>query len=212
MRMAAALGMGGAVVNVLSAPFHGAAYFATESGSTDLLPMQETWGRAVRDAFPAMFSFADIDTVYLTYGKLTVLAVALYAVALAGLHVAQGPALSPVTRRFGSVALAFWGVLVLFAAILYYVVNLDVFFFPVIPALLGVVVCTAAYGWGMRKGPAGRSPGWMLLAASLLVVPLVAVAGHIPFGFLGFAAFWLVNGPGLRRPEPSSGPGGSTTP
>src|SRR5687767_7096545 len=85
-RLAGMLAVAGAVLVLLVAPFHAAAYFNTEDGSTDLLPWQEAGGEWLREAFPSAFDFASTDQVYKTYGVVTATALALLAVGFLGFH------------------------------------------------------------------------------------------------------------------------------
>lgn len=192
LRLALVVGLLGALLNVAAAPFHGAAYFATEDGSTELMPHQEAWGAWVREHVPVAFS-GGADAAYLFWGKLSAASFVLTAFALAGLHGAQEARLARGARIVGRTLVATWGVVALIAVFLYYVAVLDPVFVAMLPFLLASLVLTGVYGiQTVRRGAYPRAVGWALFSAALAFVPLVIFAGHIPFGLLGFDVLWLV--------------------
>lgn len=190
-RLAAALGCAAALLNLVSAPFHGAAYFATEDGSKDLFAHQTAWGEAVRGAFPSLYD-GDAYATYLMFGKVTAVVVVLFAVAMAGLHGLQDAGLPRARRVTGRVVVALWSVFALAVVGEYFTPYTDAIFVVALPVLLLLIVLTAVYGWMTAKAAVlpGRV-GWALFVAALSIVPLVVLAGHIPFGFYGPSAAWL---------------------
>ena len=197
LRHAAALGLAAALLNLLVAPFHGAAYFATADGGEDLLPHQRAWGEALRGALPGAFAFDDPYGVYLAYGKLTAVAVALYAAAMVALVLAR-------PRRaggLGKATAAAWSLFALLAAAEYFTPFTDQVFLALVPVLLATLVLTGLLGRKLARG--GGTPrlfAHALLGGAVAFVPVVIVAGHIPFGLLGLGAAWgLLVALGLRR-------------
>lgn len=190
-RLSAIVGTVAALLSFVSAPFHGAAYFATEDGSTDLFAHQSAWGEAVRDAFPVLFD-GDTYATYIAFGKVTALVVALFAVAMAGLHGLQDATLGRARRMTGRVVVTLWAVFAVAVVAEYFTPYTDEVFVVALPVLLLLIVLTAVYGWMTAKAAAlPRRVGWALFGAAVAFIPLVVLAGHMPVGFYGFSLAWL---------------------
>lgn len=198
-----------ALVNLVVAPFHAAAYFATEDGSEDLLAHQVAMGEAIRGALPSLYA-GDAYDVYLALGKLTALAVAGLAFAFAGLHGAQDAALPRARRIVGRVLVGVWALFGALAVGEYFTPLTDVLFLAAIPTLLALLVLTGLYGWWTaRSGVLPRRVGWAFFAAALAFIPLVIAFGHVPFGLYGFSLAWLSTVPVLWRLSRPDRPTGS---
>lgn len=191
LRLALVTGVAAGLVNLLTAPFHGAAYFATEDGSTDLFPHQVAWGAWLRGAVPAAFAGGP-DAAYLLWGKGTALAVLLYAVAFFFLQRAQASRVTRGPRLVGRLASAGWFLFAAFSSFLFYGALVEAVFLAMVFTILVTLVLTATYGVMIaRRRVLPARVGWSLLAAALAVVPLVVIGGHIPLGFWGFAFAWF---------------------
>jgi len=201
LRVTRLLALAAVALNLAVAPFHGAAYFATEDGGEDLMPHQEAWGSAVRGAFPGLYD-GDAYGVYLMFGKLTAAAVALFAVAFAGLHGAQDARLPPRRRTTGRVLVGAWALFALLALGEYFTPFTDALFLVMVPVLLTVLVLSGVYGvMTARAGILPRRVGWAFLAAAIAFIPLVILAGHIPFGLYAFSFAWLATLWALRAED-----------
>lgn len=191
LRVAPMAGLAGALTNLVSAPFHAAAYFATEEGRTELFPHQEAAGAWLREAVPAAFA-AGPDAAYLTWGKFTALAMLLYATAFVLLQHGVAPRAGRLPRVAGRIAAGAWVLFALFSTFLFFGALLDAVFVVMVLTILVALVSTATYGVLVaRRRLLQRRVGALLVGAAIAVVPLVVLAGHIPLGFLGFAVAWI---------------------
>src|SRR5688572_490684 len=84
LRAAAWCGIIGAIVIVLAAPFHAAAYFATPDGSQDLFAHQVAGGEAIRAAVPSAYPVGEEYASYLAFGRVTSSGLALMGIAFLG--------------------------------------------------------------------------------------------------------------------------------
>lgn len=197
-RVAGWCGVAGALVLLLVAPFHAAAYFATPDGSEDLFPYQRAAGEAIRGA--AATAYSDPYASYLAFGRITAAGIALLAIAFIGYHGATDADLPRRARIVGRVAAVSWVVLGAAALAEYLTPFTDQIFLVAAPSLLATIVLTAVYGWmRARHGPEPRWTAWALFAGAVAYVPLIVLFGHIPMGAYGFSAAWLAIGPRLAR-------------
>lgn len=199
-RAAALAAMIGSVLVLLFGPFHAAAYFNTPDGSEDLFRYQTEAGRALREAIPAAYGFAAPYDVYLTYGKLTSIGMALLGIGFLGLHGTRDASLPKGPRNVGRAACIAWVGLGASALAEYFTPFTDVIFPFAAASLLATILLTAIVGIvHARRRTWPRWVGATVAGAAIAFVPLVILAGHIPMGAYGFAIAWLAIGPWMRR-------------
>lgn len=202
-RAAAIAAMLGAAILLLFAPLHAAAYFNTPDGSEDLFAYQAAGGRWIRETIPSAYGFAEPYEVYLTWGKLTSIGIALLGVGFLALHGTRDATMTKGRRTLGRAACVAWVALGLAALLEYFTPFTDIIFLVAVPSLLATVVLTAIYG--IQHARARTWPRWVgasLAAGALLFVPLVVLFGHIPMGSWGWAIAWLALGPWLAKGAP----------
>lgn len=179
--------MAAAVLGMLYAPFHAAAYLAT-SPDRPLV----AWDGPFRDAFPAAFDFAGPDGVYLTYGRIFPFVM---AGLLAGMWALRGFHGNAPTRFLQA---SFYGlagthsILVLASMVEFYTPYNNEAFLVVFPAMILGVVSYVLYGIAsLRARALPRTASWMLIGGAALVVPLIALFGHIPLALYGLYVAWI---------------------
>lgn len=194
--LAVALGLFG----VVHAPFHSAAYAATDEGEGGaVLP----WAKPFRDAVPAAFDFSDTWDVYRTIGSIEPLVLVGVLAGLWLLHQIRGGS----ERRFESISFWIlfggWAVFTVATAVEYATTYRDAAFAVGFPALLLSVVAFIVHGIAiLRAKTLPKALGWWCIAAGAAFVPLAAMFGHIAMATLVILAASIRFGlHGLRVPD-----------
>lgn len=182
-------------------PFTATAYFRTEDGRTSGEPVWiEAWSGPLQDALPGAFTWASAHTVYVSYGKLFVLAFAGFLCALVALHrtdVAGG------RFRWAWPAAGAGYVLMALGVIgEYWTPWIDqAFLFLAVPGLLTLFVTSPFLGARMLKQRLGsRTAGWMIALTMPGLIATVALAGHLGFAVVYLAAAWMLHARTLLQP------------
>lgn len=165
---------------ILCAPFHAAAYLATPDGSPPILP----WAEPFRALVGGALSFGTPEEVYLAYGKLAWVGVAGLLLGAVVLHARQASA-SGKLERVGFRLLAGGLVLALAGSLVeYYTPFLEQgFMFLSAPGILLTFGGYVTFGLGTRRaGVVPPAAAWTFILAPLVVIAMVALFGHIPFG------------------------------
>lgn len=181
------LAMAAGALGILYTPFYAAAYLAT-SPDRPLVP----WDEALRGAVPAAFDFAAPHDVYVTYGRIFPLVVAGLLAGMWALRGFHGPAPARLLRASYYGLVGTQSVLVVGVVVEFYTPYLSEAFLVVFPAVMLGLVSYILYGIAsLRARTLPRSASWMLIAGAALVVPLVALFGHIPMALYGLYAAWI---------------------
>ncbi|MEA3166010.1 MAG: hypothetical protein QOJ26_879 [Thermoplasmata archaeon] len=196
-------------LGVLHAPFHSAAYLATEEGASGGALL--AWGAPFRDAVPGAFGFADAWGVYRAIGSVQPFVL---AGMLAGLWVLHRLQAAP-GRRFERMAFwalfGLWGAFTAATAVEYATPYRDAAFAVGFPALLLSLVGFIVYGIAtLRAKVLPKAVGWSLIVGAAAAVPLAASFGHIAMALVlldvALMAFGLL-GLQARSGVPSRPPG-----
>lgn len=187
-------------LGLIYAPFHAAAYLATEDGadSQGAVP----WVGPFRDIAGSALTFDAPYEVYKTYGKILFLVFVGYLAGTIALHRLQASAGNRLERMGFRVLMVTQPIMIVGAAAEYWTPYTDEVFVIVVPTLLATMVGYALFGLGARR--AGRIPqgaAWLLALGGPLIIPMVALFGHIPMGFYAWNIAWIWVGVHLlRRP------------
>lgn len=170
-------------LGVVHAPFHSAAYLATDEGKSGgaLLP----WAEPFRDAVPAAFDFSDTWDVYRTIGSIQPIVLVGVLAGLWLLHLLRGRS----ERRFELISFwvlfGAWAVFTVATAVEYATPYRDGAFVVGFPALLLSVIAFIVHGVAMlRAKTVSKALAWWLIIAGALFVPLAALFGHIAMATL----------------------------
>lgn len=193
VRLLSWLAIAGSVLGILYAPFHAAAYLATEDGSADAESVILPWAEPFRELVGGALTFGTPDEVYRTYGKVTWLVVAGFVCGILALHARQASPERRAERVGFRIVVVAQSVLALSALVEYYTPFLDEgFLFLAIPGLLGSLVGYFAFGVStLRAGFVPKAWAWTLLLGMPAMVPLIALLGHIPMSFLVLEVAWI---------------------
>jgi hypothetical protein len=181
-------------------PLTASAYFRTEDGRTSGEPIWiDAWSGPLQDALPGAFTWASADTVYLTYGKAFVLAVAGFLCALV--------ALRRTDRGGGRFSWAWRAVLVAYALMLlavageYWTPWTELAFAGLaLPGLLLLMVTSPFLGARLLRQRIGsRTGAWMLAVTPVALIGLTALGGHLGFPVIWLAAAWMLHAGSLVR-------------
>lgn len=187
--------MAGSTVGLVYAPFHAAAYLATQSDAPVLL-----WATAFRNALPWAFDFAGTHGVYVTYGRIMPFVMAGLLVGLWGLHALHRGRGGPLERRTFGPLFAVHSILAASIVVEYYTPLLDEAFMVGGPALLLTLIGYVAYGVATIKAKVvPKRIGWFLVGGALAVPPLVGLLGHIPIALSGIYRAWIQTGVLMAR-------------
>lgn len=202
---------------LIAAPLHAVAYIRDEGAEAAGVIH---WTDDVFDAVPGLWDWASPRTVYLTYGRITSVLLALMLVGAIALHRRQRqPARRFERWTFRAFAVAAT-LLVLGALMEYYTPFLDeAFLFVALPGLALTLVTGLLFGiFAARADAVPKWQGVLLAVAFLPGVPLlVALLGHIPIAMSLVAVAWIFIGFHLLRTSsdgetPTARPVGAASP
>lgn len=192
----------GSVIGMLLWPFLGATWFLDEQNLAEQPATARAWAEPLLAHDAGLLSWSDPHTMYMTYGKVSILMFVGFIAGLVGLHARQ-------KERAGRVGL--WGYRVALASSTVFLAGLlvayttpltDVAFMTMmVPGLLGQLVGYPLFGWGAwRARVAPRLvAGLLLVGAFPLFIPLSVLLGHNSAGFLVLCVAWLAVGVRLVR-------------
>lgn len=188
----------GGIVGILYSPFHALSYFATADGAPSLeAPWVAAWAGAVRPILEPFLTFAPPDTVYTTYGKVSLFVFLGALAGLLALHAGQ-------RNRAGR--LEKWGFRVAFAGFLlatlgsfgeYWVGALDFSFVAFsAPGILLLMVGLPLFGVGtLRARVTPRLGAWLLTVGGFPgIILMTLLTGHLSGGLLLINLAWIVLG------------------
>jgi hypothetical protein len=188
---------------VVLEPLTASAYFRTEDGRTSGEPAWiDAWSGPLQDTFTGAFTWTSADTVYLTYGKVFVFAVAAFLCALVALRRTDH-------NPGGRFRWAWRGVLTAYVLMLlgvlgeYWTPWMDFAFVALaLPGLLTLMVCSPFLGARLLRQRVGsRAGGWMLALTPLALIGLTALGGHLGFPVIYLAVAWMLHARAVLRAE-----------
>ena len=184
---------------VAVAPFAAIAWFRTEDGAGEpQAPWVAAWSDPVQRTFDGAFTWASADTVYLTYGKVYVVALVGILCALIALRRVDtsGSRLSRWAPRLG---LAAFGLTALGVVGEYWTPWTDqVFKLVSVPGLLLVVLSSPLLGaWLLRRRLGSRVGAWMVALTLPGIVGLSLLGGHLGFALVWLSVSWALHGRAL---------------
>lgn len=184
---------------ILVAPFSASAYFRTADGAESLdASWVASWSGWFVDALPGAFSWAAPQTVYVTYGKVAVLAFVGILCALVALRRADVSAsrLSRWAPRCGLVA---FGLALLGMVGEYWTPWTDQSFMLLsVPAVLLVLLTSPLLGiWLLRRRLGSRLGGWMVALTAPGLIGSAALGGHLGMALVWLSVAWALNAHGL---------------
>lgn len=200
------LGLTAAVTSVLGIlywPFHAVAYFQTEDGreSKGALP----WDGAARDTLGPAIDWSDVDTVYVTYGKVTLVLLLGFLLGLLALHARQAQAGEKLERWGFRIALLGNAIAAVGAFVEYWLEQVDAGFAVGAPGVLLLLVGSTLFGVGtLRAEIAPRVGAWLLILSIPLLIAVTALLGHLSAGLVPLDVAWLVLGGWLWRSAPDA--------
>lgn len=178
------------ILGLVYTPFHAAAYLASSAGAES--PPLIRWDSAFREALPWAFDFAGSDGVYVTYGRIAPLALLGFVAGLVGLHLIHGRERTRVLRTSFYALLATQSVFLLSTIVEYYTPFLDQAFMVGFPAFLLGLTSYLVFGIAsLRAKTLPRNLAWTLIVGAALVIPLIALFGHIPLAMYGLFVAWI---------------------
>ena len=189
----------GSAAVLVAAPLHAVAYIRDEGeDAAGAIP----WTDAAYRAAPALWDWASRHSVYLNYGRITSVPLALMLVGAVALHRRQR---RPERRfeRWAFRAFAVAATLLVCGVLLeYYTPFLEeAFLILALPGLALTLITGLLFGIATARADA--VPTWqgaLLAVAFLPGMPLlVALLGHIPIGMSLVAVAWIVIGLQLLR-------------
>lgn len=199
-------------------PLAAVAYHRTEDGAGEpQAPWVRAWSEPLQNTFDGAFTWASADTVYLTYGKVYVIALVAILCAVVALNRVDTSG-SRLSRWAPRVALGAFGLMTVGVVGEYWTPWTDkVFMFVSVPSLLLVVLSSPLLGaWLLRRHLGSRLGGWMVTLTLPGIVGLTILGGHLGFALIWLSVSWAVHGhallsrytgpiPALAFPAPSPG-------
>ncbi len=165
-----------ALASIPLAPLNALARMQTESGRSDLEnPQAAWWAQPAMDTLqPWLLDFADVDRVYVTYGKFYLLAV----VAVLGCVLAawsRRPATLGWAERWGwRLTVAGYAVMCVGQVVTYWLLRVETGFAVILVSMLVGIFGNVLLGWGLlRAGFRPRLAAWVVLLDLPLSLALV---------------------------------------
>ncbi|MFN8487231.1 MAG: hypothetical protein U0350_06535 [Caldilineaceae bacterium] len=191
----------GGVIGIINIPLLALAYFATADGA-EFAPVVAAWVAVAQPLLKPLLSFATVDEVYLTYGKVMLLVFLGMLAGLLALHARQGFR-SVLLEKIGfwvtlvSTLLFLCGVIGAYYVVTYVPAALDFSFFAfLLPGLGTMLIGPLFLGIGtIQASIAPRLAGWLLIlggAPGMLVTR--QVVGHNSGGLFVLYLAWIVIG------------------
>lgn len=183
-------------------PLVATAYHRTEDGAGEpQAPWVRAWSEPLLNTFDGAFTWASAETVYLTYGKVYVIALVGVLCAVVALRRVDTSE-SWLSRWAPRVALLAFGLMTVGVVGEYWTPWTDeVFLFVSVPSLLLVVLSSPLLGaWLLRRHLGSRLGGWMVALTLPGIVGLTLLGGHLGFALLWLSVSWALHGHALRAP------------
>lgn len=180
-------------------PLTAIAYHRTADGAGDQqAAWVRAWSRPLENALGGVFTWASADTVYLTYGKVYVLALVGILCGVVALRRVDTSS-SRLSRWAPCAALAAFGLMTLGVVGEYWTPWTDeVFLLVSVPSLLLVVLSSPLLGvWLLRRRLGSRVGGWMVALTLPGMVGLALLGGHLGFALLWSSVSWALHGRAL---------------
>jgi hypothetical protein len=196
----------GAWAGLVLAPIHALSRFATAAGAEDLQsPVVRAWAEPAARLLRPLLSWSDVDTVYVTFGRVwfpLILVAAVCAVIIRRGRVPRG-----LERWCWVLTLTGYVLATLSVAGDYYTPWMDQSFAYIgIPGILLSVLASTALGMTLlRRGFRPRSTAW-LLAAWLPLFFLLSSLIAMGAALLPMLWAWGIAGRSLTRPAASARP------
>lgn len=170
------------LLGIVHAPFHSAAYAATDEGAGGaVLP----WAKPFRDAIPPAFDFSDTWDVYRTIGSVQPIALVGVLAGLWLVHQLRGNSQGRFEQASFWALFGAWAVFTAATAVEYATPYRDAAFMVGFPAFLLSAVALIVHGIAtLRAKTVPKSLGWWLITAGAAFVPLAALFGHLAMATL----------------------------
>lgn len=180
-------------------PFAAIAYHRTADGAEEQeATWVATWSEPLQEHLDGAFTWASADTVYLTYGKVYVVALVGVLCAVVALRRVDSSG-SRLSRWAPRVALGAFGLMTVGVVGEYWTPWTDeVFMFISVPSLLLVVLSSPLLGaWLLRRHLGSRLGGWMVALTLPGIVGLSILGGHLGFALIWLSVSWALHGHAL---------------
>ncbi|MGF9754453.1 hypothetical protein AAII07_04575 [Microvirga sp. 0TCS3.31] len=194
-----------ALASIPLAPLNALARMQTESGRSDLAnPQAAWWARPAMDTLqPWLFDFADVNRVYVTYGKFYLLAVvAVLACVLAAWS--RRPGELRWAERWGwRLTVVGYGVMCVGQVVTYWLLRVETGFAVILVSMLVGIFGNALLGYGLlRAGFRPRVAAWVVLLDLPLSLVLVEMSTMALSMWPMVLAWGLVGWSLWRAPSP----------
>jgi hypothetical protein len=194
-----------ALASIPLAPLNALARMQTESGRSDLTnPQAAWWAQPAMDTLqPWLFDFADVDRVYVTYGKFYLLAVvAVLACVLAAWS--RRPGELRWAERWGwRLTVVGYGVMCVGQMVTYWLLRVESGFAVILVSMLVGIFGNALLGYGLlRAGFRPRVAAWVVLLDLPLSMVLVEMSTMALSMWPMMLAWGLVGWSLWRAPSP----------
>ena len=192
----------GGIVGILYFPLHSLAYFATEDGTEG--PVK--WADRGRDLLEPLLDWGSADTVYRTFGKVSVVVVLGFVLGLVALWLSRRGIAQRLEGWAFRIALVGYPLLLLGTVVEYWTPYLDFGFIAfsapgLLLALIGSTLLGIAF---LRQNAVARAGSWLLALSIPLVLGMTALVGHLSGGLLPLDLAWTVLGLWLWSSRPRS--------
>jgi hypothetical protein len=190
-------------------PLAAIAYHRTQDGAGEpQAPWVRAWSEPVQNTVEGAFTWAPADTVYLTYGKVYLVAMIGILCAVVALH-RNDSSDSRLSRWAPRVALTTFGLTTLGVAGEYWTPWTDqVFLFVSVPSLLLIVLSSPLLvAWLLRRQLGSLLGAWMVALTLPGIVGLTILGGHLGFAIIWLSMSWALHGHALLARSAGSSSG-----
>lgn len=188
-------------------PFTASAYFRTPDGRSSGEPAWiDAWSSPLQQALPGAFTWSDPMTVYVTYGKVFVLAFAAFLCAVVAVR--RNDLAGGRLRWAWPVATTAYAVMGAGVVAEYWTPWHDeAFLFLALPGLLLLLVSSPFLGARLlQQGLGSRAGAWMVALTPVGVPLTTALTGHLGFAVLWLSVAWMLHARTLLQPAPARVP------
>ncbi len=187
----------GGVVGILYFPFHSLAYFETEAGSEGIIK----WRESGRDLLEPFLDWNSADTVYRTWGKVGLLVVLGFVLALVALWMRRRHDAYRFERWAFRIAFVGYGLALVGWFTEYWTPYLEFGFNAftgpgTLITLIGSTLLGIAF---LRRSAVPRLASWLLALSIPLVFALIGLLGHLSAALVPLDVAWILLGLWLWR-------------
>jgi hypothetical protein len=182
----------GGIVGILYFPLHSLAYFATEGGTEG--PIK--WSESGRDLLEPLLDWDSADTVYRTYGKVSLVVVLGFVLGLVALRARRAGQAQGLERWAFGIAFFGYALFLVGVVVEYWTPYLDFGFLAFsAPGVLLTILGSTLLGIALlRRHAVTRAGAWLLALSIPLFFAMTAIVGHLSGGLLPLDLAWIVIG------------------